>query len=115
MFIVDSLRSEIVNVDCVTSICFDRKGTGIVANMINEDVITLGTYSNPQRAACVLDQMLAVVFPDSMKMIKGFENEQLKAAEKALEKPVVLREKTLADIPEVMVHHEIVTYYMPEE
>lgn len=115
MFIVDSLRSEVVNVDNVTSICFGRKGDSIIANMINGEEITLGCYGNTERTFEVFNQMLAVVFPDSMKMIKNFENEQLKAAEKALDKPGVLRVKALADIPEVMVRHETVTYYMPEE
>ena len=70
MFIVDSERSEIVNVDNVISICFGRNGCTIVANVGDEEPIILGAYDNPQRASKVFDQMLNIVFPDNLRKNK---------------------------------------------
>ncbi len=115
MFIVDSLRSEVVNVDNVTSICFGRKGDSIIANMINGEEITLGCYDNTERTFEVFNQMLDTVFPDAVLKMKEFEEENMKALSEAWEKVGFLRKEAVENLPREMIIHDVKVFYMPEE
>ena len=115
MFIVDSLRSEVVNVDNVTSICFGRKGDSIIANMINGEEITLGCYDNTERTFEVFNQMLNTVFPDTVLKMKEFEKDRMKALSEAWEKEGFLRKETLENLPSEAIIHDVKAFYMPEE
>ncbi len=115
MFIVDSLRAEIVNMDNVTTICFGRKGDSIIANMINGEEITLGCYGDPERAVEVFDQMLDTMFPNTVLKMKEFEKDKMKALSEAWEKEGFLRKEALESIPSEMIIHDVKVFYMPEE